>query len=623
MIDLKTTKKREQLFHFSILAVAIIIAYFRIFHAGFIDWDDNDYVVHNKDITAFGLQNISAWFSKFYIGNYQPLTLFSYAVDYLIGVQNPLIYHFTNLLLHIANSILLYLFFSKIQQNRWVAFFTALLFALHPSQTENVSWIAERKTLLCALFYFLALLQYVKYVSSPVFRNFWPVIVLAAAAMLSKGVGVAMPLALFAIDIWLGRDLKTKKPWLEKVPIFLFAIGIGIIAIKAQASAQFLGIHPDAGIWNTLVFAADAYVQYILNLFVPLKLSVIYPYPQFLGIIEYLYLIIAFGVLAFGILAYRKGWNMLCGGIVFYSVNIVFLLQFISFGEVLMADRYLYIASAGILFPAVYYLFELIQKRKMAPIVLGSFTCLVLLTMTFIRNEIWLSDFNFFSAILDVFPNSAVAQYSVGGLYMRQGNYPEAEIHMKLAIEDDPGNYKAWYNIGALYLREGKPKEALDALNKCLDINDFTKAHFSRALLYQGTGRPGLALTDAQRVLDTQPQNARAWYIKGDCTEQTGNLPEALDCFNKAIENEDSEPLFYIRRGLIYAKTNQSQPALNDLEKAVALNPSNGEAYYYRGIVKYRSGQNPCKDFHYALNHGYKDAQAAIENLCNQPQGGQ
>jgi len=146
--------------HITLLVVAVVIAYSKVFHAGFISWDDYEYVAHNKDIRGFSTVTIAAWFSKFYVGNYHPLTICSYAIDYLFGGTQPFVYHLTNILLHTGNAISLYFFINRLlprteparQPNTAVGLFVALIFALHPVQTESVSWVAERKTLLCSFF---------------------------------------------------------------------------------------------------------------------------------------------------------------------------------------------------------------------------------------------------------------------------------------------------------------------------------------------------------------------------------------------------------------------------------------------------------------------------------------
>ena len=601
-----------------VLLVAIGTAYSKVFNAGFSAWDDADYVFQNKDIRGFSAEHISAWFSHFYIGNYQPLTMASYAIDHMLGGDQPGMYHFTSLLLHACTAVALYFFINRLQANKMVGLFVALIFALHPAQTESVSWIAERKTLLCGLFSLLALLRYTTYIKTPTTKNLLIVCLLGVAAMLSKAVGVALPLSLLAVDIWMARDLKNKKVWIEKRPLLIVAAVVGAVAVKAQASGHFLGAHPEYGAFDTVVYAGYAYVQYIFHLLVPAGLSVLYPYPEKLGVLQYLYLLIALLILALGVIAYRKKWYVLCGGIVFYTVNIMLLLQFVQFGDVLLADRYMYLACIGIIFPAVYYLFAWLQKlsKQVVALVAGVVVAAALLVMTFVRNDIWLSDLNFFNAISDADPNSAMAQYSIGALYMRVGDYAAAEQHMSMAVAIDPNSYKAWYNTGVLYLRERKPAQSLDALNRCLALREYPKAYFSRALLYQGMGKPELAIPDIDKVLEDQPQNARAYFIKADCLEQEAKMPEAIDYYSKAIQYDGTDPLFYERRGMVYGRTRQNTEAISDLDKAVDMNPENGEALYYRGVIKYHSGQEPCNDLKAALDHGYKQAAEAIEKAC-------
>lgn len=626
MTEVTLKKNKEAWLHVCLLVIAIALAYSKLFHAGFMTWDDGEYVRHNKDITGFTGSNIAAWFTKFYIGNYHPLAMLSYAVDYAIGGADPLVYHVTNILLHICNAVLLYFFINRVQPVKTVGFFTAILFALHPAQTETVSWVAERKTLLCAFFYLSALLRYTCCIEKPTLRNYSIVFFLGVAAMLSKAIGVMAPLSLIAVDVWMAGSVaagqagfKIRKGWQVKIPLLLVAGAVGWVAILAQENGKFLWLHPEYNWVDTIVFAAYAYVQYILHFLVPVHLSVLYPYPEKTGLLQYLYMVIALGIIVLAFIAYKRKWYILCGGIIFYTVNILLLLQFVQFGEVLMADRYLYISSIGIIFPVVYYLSLWLQKisSRIVAVIAGGVLAAGLLLMTYVRNDIWLSDFNFFEAILEVFPNSAVAQFSVGGLYMRQGAYAEAEKHINLAVEIAPNSYKAWYNKGVLSLREGKPAAALDALNKCLAINEYPKAYFSRALVYQGSGKPDLALADIEKVIEDEPQNARAYFIKGDCLEQQGNVTGAVDNYSEAIKYDSRDPLFYIRRGMIYGKTRQNEAALADLNTAVGISPESGEALYFRGIIKYHASMDPCDDFKAAANCGYKQAQDAIARVCN------
>jgi len=610
---------RNKWIHIAIIMVAIFAAYFKIFHAPFSTWDDDARVVNNADIRGISWKYISEWFSRFYVGDYQPLSMFTYALDYIIGKQQPFIYHFTNIAIHACNAVILFFLILKIQKNNTVALFTALLFALHPVQTESVSWIAEQQTVLCTFFYLLALLQYASYVTKPLGPKLLSVFLFGVAAMLSKALAVTLPVSLLAVHVLMNRNFKLKKAWLLIIPLLLASLFTGIAAIQGQESGNWLNRHPGYTHWETILLASFNYTEYIFHLIVPVHLSVMYPYPDSIGVIHYLYLLFTAGILAIAVIAWRKHWDILCGGILSYTINIALLLQLLQYGEYMMADRFLYIAGIGILFPLVYYPVTWLQKKGKQIIAVVSYTviALSLLIATFIRNNIWLSELNFVNSMVEQFPNSTVAQYSVGALYLKNGNYKDAEIHINRAVQLDPHNYKAWYDKGVLYLRERKVNESLDALNKCLAIYPFPDAYFSRALLYMGTGRPALALADAEKNLDAEPTNARAWYIKGNCIEQQGNIELAIENYSKAISYEDTEALFYLMRGQAYAKINQARQALIDFNKAISLDSTNAMGFYYRGLVKYQSGGNPCDDFSNAIAKGYRVPADIVQKACN------
>lgn len=602
--------------HIGVLILSVFIVYSKLLHGGFMTWDDPEYVINNADIRT--LYNWQAWFSSFYVGNYHPLTILSYSIDFALGGTKPFIYHFTNIIFHAANAVLVYLFIGKIAGNKLIGVFVALLFALHPTQTESVSWIAERKNVLYGFFFLLALYQYVGYIISGKTGKLAWVILLGILSMLCKAAAISLPVALFAVDIWMNRPLKKKGVWLEKTPLLLIAIAVAYVGVKAQDAGTFLNMHPEYTTWNTIVFAGYAYVQYIVQLLLPVNLSVLYPYPSAIGFIHLLYLGIAIGIILSAIVAYRKQRYVWCGGIVFYTANIAIVLQFVQFGEVLMADRYLYIACIGIWFPVVYYLYlwaGKFAKQWLAVAGLMIMSCTAF-AITYQRNDIWLSEHTFWSSVVETFPNSSVAQSSMGGVYLKEGNYPEALQHIDQAIEIDPNNYKAWYNKGVILLRQRNANDALAALNKAIGINEYPKALFTRALLLQQVGKPLQALADIDKVLAQEPANARAYFIKADCLEQQGDLQNAIDNYTKAITYQDDDPLFYMRRGIAYAKATQTVAALSDLDKAIQVNDKNATAWYWRAMVKYRTNQSPCADLQKAAQLGSKDAISAMQELC-------
>jgi protein O-mannosyl-transferase len=611
-------QKTAGVWQMAILLVAVVLVYINIPQAAFISWDDADYVTNNADIHGYTWAHISKWFSSFYIGNYHPLTMASFALDYKIGGVSPQIYHITNLVLHGATTCLLYAFVNNIQGNRWVAFFVAMLFAIHPVQTESVSWVAERKNVLSGFFFVWAMYLYTRYAGEEKKITMLWVTMLGIAAMLSKATAVALPVSLLAVDVWLHRPFKQWKVWVEKLPLLLIAFAIGIVAIKAQAAGEFLNSHPANSFIETIAFAGYAYVQYIIQLIVPAKLSVLYPYPE-LTALQWVYTLMAICIVALAVIAYRRQWYVLSGGILFYTVNIALVLQFVQFGDVLRADRYLYIACIGVWIPVVQYTFDWLglKLKEYTPVVLLSIASIVLAVLTYQRNDIWLSELSFWKAITDTFPNAAIAQSSLGGVYMKQGDYASAQPYIDEAIRLDANSYKAWYNKGVLHLRKGELAQAAEALDKCIAIHEYPKALFSRALLHQQAGHPLQALADVEKVLAAEPNNARAHFIKANCLVQNGNYETAIISYNKAIANGDGDPLFYLKRGEAHVQTRAFEAAIHDFSLVIEKKANNGEAWYWRGIAKQLAGQMPCHDLNKARNLGCKDAEQALVKFCN------
>jgi hypothetical protein len=185
-----------------VITLAIYIAYFNVLSADFISWDDIDYVYNISDINdGISIEKIKHWFSRNYLGNYQPLPILSYAIDHMIGGTNPKTYHIQNLIWHGASTILVYFIFQRLQENRWVAFFIALIFALHPVQTESVSWVAARNKSMNATFYFASICFYLSYLENRKIKRFVLVVVFGLLAYLCKATALSLAPALFAHKI--------------------------------------------------------------------------------------------------------------------------------------------------------------------------------------------------------------------------------------------------------------------------------------------------------------------------------------------------------------------------------------------------------------------------------------
>ncbi len=608
-------KPGNQYFPTLAIVALVLIAYFRVFNFEFISWDDTAYTIANESVKSFSIDHIKEWFTSFFVGNYQPLTMASYAIDYAIGGNQPFTYHITNILLHAVNAVLVWRLVLLLSGDAPVALFTAIIWALHPTSVEATAWIAERKTLLSGTLSLAGLICYAKHLDKPSPKTAFIVIGFGAAAMLSKATAVAFPLSLFAIDIWKGKR-ELFKGLSIKLPLFALALIIGITAVNAQQEGGFLHRHEVENPFMHLIYAGHAYISYITRTLFPINLSVIYPYPTSITL-PVLFCFLTVAVVGTGIIAWKRQNTLLAGSIAFFSVNIVFLLQFISFGEALSADRYMYLASIGIIFPCTHAVFTLFKNRKRpVAITISSLAAACLLMLTSFRAAAWQSDLTFFSALAETFPNSAVAHSSLGAIYLQKGELSLAEFHLDKATQLDPANYKAWHNKGNMYMKTARTMEAFEAFTESIELNGYTKSYFARAVIHQETGRFKLAIADIQQVLSHPPTDARAWYLYGYCSEQIEQYTDAILAYSQAIGISGNNPLFYARRGVAETMIGKHNDAIVDLKRAVNMPNPKPEYYYLLGNALFAASLNPCPDWTTAANAGYQRAIIALQQHC-------
>lgn len=605
------SKNRAVFTSLLLIALATFLAYSNMFTAGLITWDDADFTVNNPDVQSF---NIKAFFSSFYLGNYPPLTMVSFAIDSFLGNNNPSVYHFTNILLHAMNTILVFGLFTKIQNNKNLALFIALIFALHPMQVESVSWISERKNLICGFFYLLTLIQYVFYIKNPSQKNYLLVAVLTLLALFSKGMAVSLPIGLLAIDIWCKRNFSAKL-LLEKVPFFILSVIFGIIAIKAQSSVGFLKTDTHYAFYQKFLFSGEAYLQYILKLIFPYKLSALYPYPVGITSLQIIGLVVLVASVVILVITFKRKNYLIAGGLLFFIGNILFVLQFVAFGAVLMADHYVYLACLGLFYPLLHYLFAFLKQERVF-IITSTILCALFGGYTFSRNSVWKNEINFWGDIVKKYPASHIAWNSLGAEYMLRGNYKKAHECIDKAIYLSPAFYKAHYNSGLLFATEKNYNAALRAFDQAIRINVYSKAIIARGKVYYELKEYSKALADANYVIEKEPENSNAYFLIANCFNDLNELDKALTNYNKAIALKSTDPMLFFKRAITFGKQQQFQKCLSDLETATNLLPDFAEAYYWKGVAKVNLNQNPCSDLQKALSLGFTAAQGPITKYC-------
>lgn len=596
-----------------ILAVTAL-AFIPSINNEFTNWDDDLYVTDNPYLVSLSAENIKAIFTIPVSGNYNPLTMFSFAIERALFGLNPTPYHINNLILHLICTGLVFWLMLLLRLPLLSAALAAMLFGIHPMRVESVAWVTERKDVLFAMFYVAALIQYILYITKDKGRqkHFVLVLIFFFLSLLSKIQAVALPLSLLAIDYYFNRPLKFNLI-LEKIPHFGLSLLFGLLGVYFLGERETLQMTENYSLIDRLTFGAYGFSAYVIKALAPLKLSTLYPYPDKVGSMlpGYYYLAHIFVVLT-GVFIWKslKWGKDVAFGFAFFFVNVIFVLQILGAGEAFMVDRFTYVPYIGLFFimaKGFQYLLETRHQQK-GLIQGAALVFLALLTIgTFVRCSVWKNSETLWTDVIDQYPNRAPVAYNNRGTYYRSSNQDaKALADFNKAIIMKPSYYLAYTNRGNVYFFRNENEKALVDYNKALQLrptND--KALCNRGAIYVRQGKFDQAEVDLDKALSINPHYPDAYMnrgvmysIRGENASKTTspNSEQISQLFTKAKDNYTSflkyKESSQVRnwRGIAYNTLQQPQNALKDFNRAIQLNGKNGEYYYNRSISYQQMG---------------------------------
>ncbi len=591
------------------LSALIVLVYFKLFSANFISWDDGEVVLNNKDVHDF---NIKAFFTNYYVGNYAPIAMIGFAIDWLIFKGNAAGHHAMSLLFHVINGVLVYYLCNLILKDKLKALLCAIIFCFHPLQVETVAWVSAKNNIVYSVFFLLGLIQYSKFILEGNKKQYVYALLFFILSVLSKPSAICFPLVLFLLDYILKSKLDFKSLFINKIPFIIVAAILGLATIYTRTEDKFINQNHAYFIHERIGYAGYAILQYIYKFFIPMDLSVIYPYPQNKTVSIIIgYVVIA--LLIFGIYKlYKSSSKIIFFGLLFFIVNLLLVLQFIPFGEVLTADRYMYLPIIGISTA----LLSIIPLKESQLKIAGIVLILVFGSLTFMRASVWKNSISLYSDIIKKYPHSFVALNSLGAEYMLNKNYDMSLRYLNAAINENTEYYKGYYNRGLLYAQTDRMKNALRDFDKAIALKQYPKAYVARANTYYILKDFPKAISDAEMVLKTDANNPKANYVLATCYDDLNQLDIALGYYNKVISVNAENPLYFMRRAILYGKMQQFQMCLQDLDACTNIDANYAEAYYWKGVVKVNMKQNPCADLRRALDLGFTAAQQPLQTYC-------
>lgn len=596
--------------HF-ILIIALlvtVIVYSRFLYFGHISWDDPEMVFKNKAVRDLDLKTL---FTHHYVGNYIPVTMFVHSFTWLFFENSDGAHHLINILIHLLNGLLVYQISNRLFKNKVFANIITVVFLLHPIQLESVGWISELKNVLSACFYLAGILSYLSFVETKKQKHYLLLLLYFILGCLSKSSVVVLPLTLICLDIFLLKSFSFKFI-LNKIPLLIGSVLFGLVNIKSQMADQFINYSHAFPYHERVGYAGFAVVKYFLAFLFPYNLSVLYPYPQnkiAAFIIGYGFVILLVSGL---FLLFKKKKFDLFALILLALVNLLLVLQFVPFGEVLYADRYMYIPLIFFSFFVIY----LVQQLKINLKIIVYLALVIFPVITFLRLDVWKNSVNLYSDILKKFPESFVALNSLGAELMMQNDDIKALEYLNKAVKVSPQNYKGFYNRGLLFLKTNQPDQAIKSFNQSLAIYDYNKSYVGRASAYYAKHDISKAMSDINYVLAKDPNNPKALFVLANCYNDLNKLDESISYYNKCIQLNSEDPDFYFKRAIAYGKKQDFKQCMNDLTICISFNETYFEAYYWRGVAKVNLNLSPCEDLKIAARNHIEPAVKAYNKYC-------
>jgi tetratricopeptide (TPR) repeat protein len=480
--NLEPSRRTRQIIALCLLLAAVTCAvYIRVSGLSFVEYDDPDYVSRNPHVQAgLSWQTVGWAFTATEAANWHPMTWLSHALDCQLYGLDPAAHHVTSMVLHTLNVVLLFLLLVRATGLPGRSLLVSLLFALHPLNVESVAWVAERKSVLCTLFFLLTLAAYGWYVQRPNVRRYLLVAAMFVLGLASKPMVITLPCVLLLIDYWpLQRiqgwgpasdafpvsQLPLRQLVLEKLPLLALSADSAIVTLVVQRTAGAMDSSKNYALGVRLANAVCSYALYVGKTLWPVRLAALYPHPgNTLGFwkpaVATLFLIAASG------LVWKLGSTRryLITGWLWFLGMLVPVIGIIQVGAQAMADRYAYLPLIGVFVIVAWSLGELADRRalptwwRIAP----AAVILVLLSLlTWHQIGYWQNTLDLWSHTLDVTNDNEVAEENLGSALQGLGRIEESLPHFRNGARIAPEQVVVHVNLAATLAQTGHYQEAV------------------------------------------------------------------------------------------------------------------------------------------------------------------
>jgi tetratricopeptide (TPR) repeat protein len=643
-----------------VLALVTTALYWSITHHDFFNIDDPRFITQNPQVQAGLTRAGILWsFQTFDTENWQPLTWMSHMLDCQMYGLHAGGHHLTNLLFHVANSLLLFLWLNGLTRATWRSAFVAAFFAWHPLHVESVAWACERKDVLSTFFWLLALLAYTGYArnrpvsaaatatassATPGRRTFFYALTLVffACGLMSKPMVVTLPCVLLLLDFWpldrfgifrgdnaSGRNLARRTFWIvaEKIPFALLTVTMSVATLFAQKAGGALSSLSGMPLGTRVVNSVVNYAIYLGKTFSPTDLAYFYPYQHTwpTGLIAGAVLLL---LLCSGWFAWRvRSEPYLLVGWLWFVGTLVPTVGLVHVGIQSRADRYMYIPSIGLFIVVVWGIDSLCARRpagKLLSPVLGALALAACLAVTSVQLGYWQNSLTLSQHAIDVTRDNYVAYESLGRALEENGQKEQALACYVKSVAMEPEFPQSQFNLGRLLRDFGHVPEAaehFEAAAKLVPKSFDTRMALGQTLMLLNTDQWNEATAQFTEALRLKPDSSAAHRSLAVALAREGQVTNALPHFTEAVRLDPTNADLRFALGLALLDTHQPAAAAAQFRAELQLTPDETKAHFRLAQALQQQGQFADAAAHYQaalrLTPNFPEAQAALGEILS------
>lgn len=574
--------------------VALTLAVFlQVGGFDFVTLDDSAYVYENPHAQqALGADSVRWAFTTLYLANYIPVTWLSYFADYQRAGLESGAYHATNLALHTATAVILFVTLSWLTRRTWPSALVAALFAIHPLHVESVAWVSERKDVLSGFFWVVTLAAYGWYARGPSIARYTLVGAGLLLSLLSKPMAVTLPFVLLLFDFWplqrAGLSRTDARMWgrlmVEKLPLFALAAVFSAIAVVAQAGSGAVPGPAVLSIGERLSNAVVSYVRYLVLAVWPVNLIPFYPYPKggFPGGVVALAAVFLVAVTGAAWMLRRRFPPLLVGWL-WYVGTLIPVIGLVQVGGQAMADRYTYMPLIGIFVIVAWGLTEITRDAPalrwpvsaVAVVAVG-----VLAVMGHRQAAHWRDTGALFGYTLRVDTDNPVALAALGRMHLEEKQFADAAELLERAKGADPANLAVRRNLAVAYRKLGETSKAERVLRAALrlDPND-ARAHTLLGLVLLDAGKTDAARDELETAIALDPEFLDARVNYGNLLLRDGNREGAIEAYRFVLDRDPQQVEALNNLGAALLLEGDAEAAAGYFRRALAVRPDDAETH--------------------------------------------